>query len=71
MSNLQPYGRVDIEGKQNIERDLHSKALINTDIEAYNQRLADKKRFEEMNRLKKDVNDIKNVLGEILVKLDK
>lgn len=51
-------------------RDSKSSALLNTDIGALNEYKNRKKLAEQVNTLSTEVNEIKNMLGLILTKLD-
>ena len=68
-----------VEGSPHLKRDPHTKAIINTDDIAYKQYIAqreanDKKRLEqqeirdEIDSIRNDVNDIKNMLFKLLEK---
>ncbi len=62
-----------VEENKNLQRDLHSKAIINTDSRAYrdymNKQHAIKRRDEEIRDLKSEVDEIKKILNLILEKI--
>jgi len=71
--------RLRIEGHDNLVRDVSSGAVINTSrheyiqfMQAYNNKTAEKQKVEhlcdELNSLKDEMTDIKNLLKEILEK---
>ena len=63
-----------VEGRSDLQRDPVSKAIINTDIRAYNSaEQAQAKRRDErmkMNKLENDVAEMKDLMGKILNKLE-
>jgi len=63
-----------VEGRSDLQRDPVSKAIINTDIRAYNSaKQARAKRRDErmkMDKLENDVAEMKNLMGKILNKLE-
>jgi hypothetical protein len=66
---------IKVEGHSNLVRDQHSKAIINTDNKGYNKalerrRLA-KEKEKEFDDLKTEVLELKDMLGKLIVKLDK
>jgi len=64
-----------VEGHNNLVRDEHSKALINTDTRAYNAALLRKKKNlekeTEIVNLKSEVKELKNMIQTLLEKIDK
>lgn len=52
-------------------RDLNSKAVLSTDRTAFDKYLKQKEEKERINRLEKDVNEIKGMLELILSKIEK
>lgn len=52
-------------------RDLNSKAILNTDKMAYNKYLREQEDKQRINKLEKDVNEIKGMLELILSKIEK
>jgi hypothetical protein len=62
--------RVQIKDHSSLQRDLSSKAVINTNQTAYKSRLNQiaemKRQKEELDTLKVDVADIKNMLQQLL-----
>ena len=64
--------RMKVEGRSDLERDLYSNALVNTDSDAYNafiQKVNEKNaREERLNRLEKDMSDIKDLLRQMIDK---
>jgi|TARA_B100001996_G_C18631409_1_gene581893 hypothetical protein len=63
---------IPVEGHKNLFRDEKSGAIINTDSLGYSQykRLKDKKlsQKEELDRMKSDIEEIKNLLKQIVPK---
>jgi len=63
-----------VEGYSNLIRDDESSAIVNTDIEQWKLAKQRKLRFQnqanEINNLKSEVGDIKDILQEILGKLN-
>jgi hypothetical protein len=67
--------RAKVKNNPNLERDLSTKAVINTNTSAYEARLAQKEKFkldaqqsEDIVQLKKDVGEIKKLLEKIASK---
>ena len=64
-----------VEGHQNLVRDPHSKAIINTDARAYHAALLRKnknlEKEKEMIELKSEVGELKQMVQLLLEKLDK
>lgn len=64
-----------VEGHSNLIRDTHSKALINTDKNAYKAALLRRDRNiekqKEILELKTEVKELKNMVQTLLNKLDK
>jgi hypothetical protein len=65
MKNLIP-----VENNINLHRDSYSKAILNTDNDAYNAYLIRQRKEQEINKLKEDVEQIKELLQHILIKLE-
>jgi len=63
-----------VEGHSNLARDEESSAIVNTDIEqwklAKQRKLRFQKQAKEINSLKSEVGEIKNLLNDILGKLN-
>jgi len=61
-----------VEGRSDLERDLYSNALVNTDSDAYNafiQKVNEKNaREERLNRLEKDMSEIKDLIRQLIDK---
>jgi len=63
---------IKVEGHTSLIRDEHSSAIVNTDINAY--RLAKKRRelfknqTEEINSLREEMSELKNLMKELLEK---
>ena len=64
--------RVKVKDEPTLERDIVSKAIINTDISAYNKYMIRKKLSEEKNQelvdLKNEVNELKELVQNLLGK---
>ena len=67
--------RAKVKDNPNLERDLSTKAVINTNTSAYEARLAqkakaklDEQQTEDIIQLKKDVGEIKKLLEKIASK---
>ena len=64
--------RMKVEGRSDLERDLYSNALVNTDSDAYNafiQKVNEKNaREERLNRLEKDMSEIKDLIWQLIDK---
>ena len=64
--------RMKVEGRSDLERDLYSNALVNTDSDAYNafiQKVNEKNaREERLNRLEKDMSEIKDLIRQLIEK---
>jgi SPX domain protein involved in polyphosphate accumulation len=60
---------IRVEGEQHLYRDRETGAILNTDSSGYNQYVKMKKRRqtqkEELDTLKKDIEEIKSLLKEI------
>lgn len=60
---------IRVEGEQHLYRDRETGAILNTDNSGYNQYVKMKKRRqtqkEELDTLKKDIEEIKSLLKEI------
>jgi len=65
--------RLKVKDYKNLERDRHSKAIINTCTRDYldykNKLYSIKKRDEEIIELKKEIHNIKQILNLILEKI--
>ncbi len=63
---------IKVEGHLNLYRDEETGAIINRDVTAYNQYVnsieTKKLRKEELDEMKKDIDEIKSLLREILNK---
>jgi hypothetical protein len=61
---------IRVEGHQNLYRDERSGAIINCDSSAYNQYLNSlsirDSQKRELNEMRKDINEIKSLLKELL-----
>jgi hypothetical protein len=66
---------IKVEGHSNLVRDQHSKAIINTDNKGYNKALERRRlaklKEKEFDDLKTEVLELKDMLGKLIVKLDK
>tara|TARA_R100000278_G_scaffold112236_1_gene89963 strand:+ start:190 stop:390 length:201 start_codon:yes stop_codon:yes gene_type:complete len=64
---------IRVEGHSNLYRDEKTGAIINTDVVGYRNYLNSsktiKKEKEELNNMKKDIDEIKGALKEILNRL--
>ncbi len=62
-----------IEDNPNLIRDSYSKAIINTDVEAYKKYLMLKKRLHkdktEMDNLKNEVSELKDLVKNLINKI--
>jgi hypothetical protein len=65
---------VRVEGYSSLARDEESSAIVNTDVNAYQLAKKRKERMQtqsnEINNLKEEVNEIKNLLQNIVEKLN-
>lgn len=63
---------IPVEGHYGLERDRHSGAIVNTNTDAYNnfiRKVNEKKASaERLNRLEKDMSDIKDLLRQMIDK---
>ena len=61
---------IRVEGHQNLYRDEHSGAILNCDSSGYNQYLSSlsvrDSQKRELNEMKKDIDEIKSLLKELL-----
>lgn len=61
---------IPVEGHKNLYRDEKSNAIVNCDINEYNNyvkmRNEKRKQKEEIEQLKNDINEIKSMLKELL-----
>ena len=64
--------KVGIEGHNNLQRDIHSMAVINTDSSALEKakqkQLEAQNKANEMQQLKDDVAELKQMMKEVLKK---
>ena len=68
LEQLQLYNMIKVKGHSDLVRDPYSKAIINTDNKAYDaaierRRLA-KKKQNEFNELKQEVNELKDLIQD-------
>ena len=67
-------GTIRVEGYSSLARDEESSAIVNTDVNAYQLAKKRKERMQtqsnEINNLKEEVNEIKNLLQNIVEKLN-
>ena len=75
LEQLQLYNMIKVKGHSDLVRDPYSKAIINTDNKAYDaaierRRLA-KKKQNEFNELKQEVNELKPLIQTLLKTIDK
>tara|TARA_R110000772_G_scaffold202490_6_gene312819 strand:+ start:6215 stop:6406 length:192 start_codon:yes stop_codon:yes gene_type:complete len=59
-----------IEGTHKLRRDTASGAIINVSSEAYNAARIRRKRMSEFEELKGEVGELKNLISQILKKLN-
>lgn len=62
---------VKIKDHANLVKDLRSSAVVSNDNVAYQAALRTKKRYSEINDMKKDISDLKNMVELLINKLDK
>ena len=66
--------KVNIENRPGLQRDMNSGAVINTDNTAYqkalNAKLAAEKKEEELQSIKNDVQELKNLMNQIIKRLN-
>ena len=67
------YSRgIPVEGHYGLERDRYSGAIVNTDDDAYNAFIqkanAKKANAERLNRLEKDMSEIKDLIRQLIEK---
>jgi len=60
-----------VQGYNYLRRDVSSGAIINVSSESYHSAKLRKKNFREMEDLKKEVFELKNLVNILLQKLDK
>jgi len=62
-----------VEGHSNLIRDEHSSAIVNTDYNGYlavkKRRELQKKTTEDINTLKEEMGEVKNLLSDLIEKL--
>jgi hypothetical protein len=65
---------IKVEGHTSLLRDSESSAIVSTDMSAWRlQKLRKdnyKKQVEEINNIKSDINDMKNILTQIVEKIN-
>ena len=66
--------KVNIENRPGLQRDMNSGAVINTDNTAYqkalNAKLAAEKKEEELQSIKNDVQELKDIMNQIIKRLN-
>ena len=66
--------KVNIQDRPGLQRDISSGAVINTDITAYqkalNAKLAAEKKEEELQSIKNDVQELKDLMNQIIKRLN-
>ena len=66
--------KVNIQNRPGMQRDMNSGAIINTDNAAYqkalNAKLAAEKKEEELQSIKEDVQELKNLMNQIIKRLN-
>jgi hypothetical protein len=66
--------KVNIENRPGLQRDMNSGAVINTDNTAYqkalNAKLAAEKKEEELQSIKNDVQELKDLMNQIIKRLN-
>lgn len=66
--------KVNIQNRPGMQRDMNSGAIINTDNTAYqkalNAKLAAEKKEEELQSIKEDVQELKNLMNQIIKRLN-
>ena len=64
---------IPVDGHSNLYRDSEIKAIVNNDDSSYHaylrQKNAKKTEREELDEMKKDIDDIKNMLSKLVDKL--
>lgn len=60
-----------IQGEVDLKRDSYSGAIINTSYNSYRAAKTRRKKFKEMDDLKKEVTELKNIVLTLVKKLDK
>jgi|TARA_B110000902_G_C14171407_1_gene537011 hypothetical protein len=67
---MKKTGKAIVEDNPNLKRDLSSTAIINTNNDAYSQRLAQKSARsvgrDEINNLKNEVQELKNLIHKLI-----
>jgi hypothetical protein len=66
--------KVNIENRPGLQRDMNSGAVINIDNTAYqkalNAKLAAEKKEEELQSIKNDVQELKDLMNQIIKRLN-
>lgn len=66
--------KVNIQNRPGFQRDMNSGAVINTDNTAYqkalNAKLAAEKKEEELQDIKNDVQELKDLMNQIIKRLN-
>jgi|TARA_A200000159_G_scaffold20516_1_gene17142 hypothetical protein len=66
--------KVNIQNRPGLQRDMNSGAVINTDNTAYqkalNAKLAAEKKEEELQSIKNDVQELKDLMNQIIKRLN-
>ena len=66
--------KVNIENRPGLQRDMNSGAVINTDNTAYqkalNAKLSAEKKEEELQSIKNDVQELKDLMNKIIKRLN-
>ena len=66
--------KVNIQNRPGLQRDMNSGAVINTDNAAYqkalNAKLAAEKKEEELQSIKNDVQELKDLMNQIIKRLN-
>lgn len=65
---------IKVEGHSSLMRDSESSAIVSTDTNAWSlykvRKENYKKQVEEINNIKSDMNDIKNILNQLVEKIN-
>ena len=66
--------KVNIQDRPGLQRDISSGAVINTDITAYqkaiNAKVAAEKKEKELHELKNEVKELKDLMNQIIKRLN-